>query len=488
MSRVRTLALPLLLVLMLLPLTGAAQGVPQVSSIEIAIWPEYDQPAALVIYQVRLAEDVKTPAIVTVPIPAEVGDPHAVAAWYPDGSLDDNVTWSSSRQGDWSLITVTTDTSGIWLEFYDELTIEGDKRSYAFTWPGDLATDSLTFEVLHPVGAREVRVTPEGEVIQGATGLTYTQVNLGARTAEQIFSIELSYTKSTTFAGSTPQFRLNPALAQFEVALWPEYDQASTLVIYQGSISPEESLPATIAIPLPASVGEPSAVATLGSDNRLYLTEFEREVVGDWAWVTFETESSAFQVEYYDDLFFDGTTRSFTFSWPGSIGIGSFSYELQQPFGASGLQVIPAGVVQPDANGLVYVRADLGPLQTSSPLTISFQYEKATGELTANAVAAAPSIDRPATTQGGTPDLGPQLPYILGGFGFLLIALGIFLYLRFQRQEKASQKRPRTRRKKSKSQRNVADLDAAAVFCHVCGTKASASDHFCRNCGTKLRT
>jgi rRNA maturation endonuclease Nob1 len=31
------------------------------------------------------------------------------------------------------------------------------------------------------------------------------------------------------------------------------------------------------------------------------------------------------------------------------------------------------------------------------------------------------------------------------------------------------------------------DLDAAAVFCHVCGSKASASDHFCRSCGTKLR-
>jgi hypothetical protein len=487
MLKARTLTLPLLLVL-LLPLVGAAQEAPQVSSIEIAIWPEYDQPAALVIYQVRIAEDVETPAVVTVPIPAEVGDPHAVAAWYPDGSLDDNVTWSSSRQGDWTLVTITTETSGVWLEFYDELAIQGDQRSYAFTWPGGLATDSLSFEVLHPIGARDVQVTPEGEVIQGATGLTYTQVNLGARTDEQTFGIEISYTKSTTFLGSMPRLRPNPALAQLEVALWPEYDRASTLVIYQGSISTEEQVPTTIAIPIPASVGEPSAVATLGSDNRLYLTEYERQVEDDWAWITFETESSAFQVEFYDDLYYDGDTRSFTFNWPGSIEIGSFSYELQQPFGASGLQVIPAGVVQPDANGMMYVRASLGPQQTGSPLTISFQYEKKTGELTANAVAAAPSIDRPTTTQGGTPDLGTQLPYILGGFGFLLVALGIFLYLRFQRQEKASQKRPRTRKGKSKPQRTAADLDATAVFCHVCGTKASASDNFCRNCGTKLRT
>jgi hypothetical protein len=487
MSRVRTLTLPLLLAL-LLPLVGAAQEAPQVSSLEVAIWPEYDRPAALVIYQVRLAEETETPVTVSVPIPAQAGEPHAVAAWYPDGSLDDRVNWSSSPQGDWTMITVTTETNGVWLEFYDELTIEGDQRSYTFHWPGGVSTDSLSFEVLHPIGARDVKVQPEGETTEGLTGLTYTQLNLGARTAEQPFSVELSYSKSTASTRSTPRLRPNPALAQFEVAFWPEYDQVATLVIYQGRISPDEPLPATVAIPIPTSVGDPSAVATLGSDNSLYLVEYERQVEDDWAWITFETESSAFQVEFYDDLYFEGTTRSFTFYWPGSLETGSFSYELQQPVGASELQIIPSGVVQPDANGLVYVRANLGPQQAGSLLTISFQYEKETGELSANAVAVAPSIDRPTTTQGGTPDLGTQLPYILAGFGFLLIALGIFLYLQFQRQEKMPKKGPRARKRKSKQQRSNADLDATAVFCHVCGAKASASDRFCRSCGTKLRT
>jgi hypothetical protein len=169
------------------------------------------------------------------------------------------------------------------------------------------------------------------------------------------------------------------------------------------------------------------------------------------------------------------------------LNTGSFSYELQQPVSATELRVTPAGMLQPASDGLSYVRANLGPQQAGSPLTISFQYQKRSTDLTVDSVTSAPTIDRPSTTQGGTPDLTTQLPFILGGFGLALIVLGIFLYLRMQWGEKASRKQPRQRKRKTKSQRTGGDLDAAAVFCHVCGAKASASDHFCRSCGTKLR-
>jgi hypothetical protein len=132
----RNLLLPLMLVLLLLPVVSSAQDDTKISSLEIAIWPEYDRPAALVIYKVRLPENVDT---VTLPIPVSAGDPHAVAAWYPDGALDDNVTWTANRQDNWTLIEVTSETNGVWLEFYDDIEFAGIQRNYAFTWAGDLA-------------------------------------------------------------------------------------------------------------------------------------------------------------------------------------------------------------------------------------------------------------------------------------------------------------------------------------------------------------
>ena len=480
----RHLLLPLMLVLLLLPVVSSAQDDTKISSLEIAIWPEYDRPAALVIYKVRLPENVDT---VTLPIPVSAGDPHAVAAWYPDGALDDNVTWTANRQDNWTLIEVTSETNGVWLEFYNDIEFAGIQRDYAFTWAGDLAVEALSFDVMHPIEAFDLQITPDGEQRVGSDGITRTALSLGAWEVGEPFSLEISYSKPFAFTGQLPALRSNPALAQFEVALWPEYDRVAVLVILRGELAPDVTLPATVTLPIPVYAGEPNAVAILGEDNRLYSTDFDQEVEGDWSWISFETDNRAFQLEYYDDLMMDGSSRSYTFFWLGALNAGSFTYELQQPIGASGFQVTPAGAIQVAADGLSYLRSSLGPQQVGSPLTISFQYEKTSEDLSVDTVTSAPTIDRPSTTQGGTPDLTTQLPFILGGFGLALIVLGVYLYLRMQRGEKASHQRARQRKRKPKSQRTGGDLDTAAVFCHVCGAKASASDHFCRSCGTMLR-
>lgn len=485
MSPSYKLILPLLLVMLALPVVGMAQVDLGVASLEIAIWPEYDRPGVLVIYQLRLVDEVDGTNLVTLPIPVEVGEPHAVAAWYPDGRLDDNVTWTTTQQGEWILVEVETDTNGVWLEFYDDLLEEGTSRQYEFSWPGFLAVDALSIEVLHPVGARDLQITPTGDVINAENGLTYTQIELGARQVGQPFTLELSYDKPSATSLPLPGQTINPALSAFEVALWPEYDQPAALIIYRGVLAPETALPSRVSIPIPASAGEPTAVAGLSNDNRLYLIDYERQVEGDWAWISFEADSRSFQVEHYQDLTFDGSLRSFTYMWPGGFETGAFGYEVQQPVGATALTITPAGVPQAEGE-LVYVRSNLGPGRLDSIYTISLEYDKTTAELTVDTVTVAPSIDRPSTTQGGTPELAPLLPYILGGFGVLLIGVGILLYVRMQRQEKPS--RPRRRKRKKESETKSGDLDVAAVFCHVCGAKASASDHFCRNCGTKLRT
>jgi hypothetical protein len=484
MSKLR----PLIAILLLaLPVVGMAQSQPRVASLEIDIWPEYDRPQALVIYQVRLAQDTPAGSVLTLPIPADVGEPHAVAAWHPDGSLDDDVTWSTTQQGAWTQVEVATEANGVWLEFYDEMTLQGDQRSYAFTWPGDIMVDSLSFDVLHPVGASDLRIVPAGEESQGTGDLTYSHLDLGAYELGQDFTIELSYTKSSAFTGELPSRPANPTFARFEVAFWPEYDRTATLVFYRAALSTETPLPAKVTLPIPAVVGEPYAVATLGSDDQLYDAAYERRVEGDWAWITFETESSNIVLEYYDDLVIDGASRSFSFFWPGSLETSAFAYELQRPIDAQMLRVTPAGVLQPDPSGLAFIRSELGSQQPGSPLTINFQYEKTSSDLTANAASSGSSIDRPATTQGGTPDLTSLLPYILGVVGLLLIGIGIFFTMRVQRRAQISRRRPRQRKPRSKPDQKAVELDAAAVFCHVCGAKASASDHFCRSCGIKLR-
>lgn len=484
----RNWILLIILIVSLTALTGGtarAQESPSIESIEVALWPEYDQPAMLGLYLVRFSGDAKLPATVQLPLPEGVEEPHVVAAWFPDGRLDDDVDWQvDERSGD-RFVTVTVDTTGVWIEFYAPLEFAGSERSYSFRWPGGVSAGSFGFEIMHPVGASDVRVTPQGQRTQGEDGLTYSRLDLGRLASQDTPGIELSYNKPGTIplGSEQPTGEVSP-LTLLEVALWPEYDRQETLVIYRAQLPPETRLPATVRLPVPAEAGDPHAVATIGEDRNLYVAPHELEQEGAWNWVVLESDSLLLQVEYYADLTIEGDRRTFSFSWPGGVQISTMQYEVQRPPGAADLQLTPAGVAQIGQDGLTYIRAALGPQGVGDRVVISLAYQKQDDALTVDAVASQPTLDRPETTQGGTPDLTGMLPWILGAFGATLLGVGLFMLLRTRAERPGTSS---SRRRKRRSSRKKETLESSPIYCHVCGSQASASDLFCRRCGTKLR-
>jgi serine/threonine-protein kinase len=165
-----------------------------IESLEVALWPEFDKPAVLVIYQVQLSAGTILPAKVEMPIPARVGEPHAVAMRTRDGVL--LVTDYARRvEGDWATITVETDNLEVWLEFYDDLAIVGQNRSHSFVWPGGGDIGEFAVEVQEPIGSSDFQVTPTGDVSMGEDGLTYHQIMLGPQSRTSTLSINLTYIK-----------------------------------------------------------------------------------------------------------------------------------------------------------------------------------------------------------------------------------------------------------------------------------------------------
>ena len=100
---------------------------------------------------------------------------------------------------------------------------------------------------------------------------------------------------------------LSVALAQRDVALAPllidirpEYDQSAILVIYQATLSPDVSLPAELTFRIPASAGEPYALATEEPDGSLSSVANTRELRGDVALIKFTAHLPKTQLEYYE--------------------------------------------------------------------------------------------------------------------------------------------------------------------------------------------
>ena len=485
MKKILNGAIILLLLLILSPSLGIAQSNTNLESLKVSFWPEYDRPGVLVLYEARVPAEVELPATLRIPLPDSVETPHAVAALYPDGQLDDNVEWNVVQDGTRAIPEVETPTTGAWIEFYAPLDVQEVDRSFEYMLPSGLEIADLIVEVMHPVGASDVTIRPAGTAIEGSSGIVTTTIDLGAHSADDQQEIALSYRKpSSTIHSTPPQIEGTSPLEILEVALWPEYDQPGVLVILRGELSSSEDLPAHVEIPVPAAYGEPTAVAINGPQGQLLAADYQRRVQGDWATIIMEAEASGVWIEFYADLTYDGNLRSFTYFWPGGMDIGEFQYEIQQPWGASIFQLTPPGAAGVHSDGLVYHRASYGSLTPASQALISIAYEKQGSELTINAQ---PKIDRPDEVRGETPDLSQFLPFILGGVGLVLIAAGVIVYLRLQKKDsEVSQPRKRKRQRKTASGYQE-EVDASPVYCHICGDEAGASDHYCRRCGAELR-
>lgn len=261
--------------------------------------------------------------------------------------------------------------------------------------------------------------------------------------------------------------------------MWPEYDRAATLVIYRFQLEAGTPLPGVVELPIPTSAGEPNAVAWQDPDETLFDAAYTLEVAGEWATVRIELEQSRTgQIEYYADLEVLDDLRSFRFDWPGGIEIGTLAYEVQQPVTAAELTIVPEPDRQsPGPFGLTYHVAELGPRSAGVSWAIELSYRKADSILSVEALQ---PLGEPASATGTAGEPPTVLPWVLGGLGLTVVAGGIVYYLR----SRPAAPEPRRRR----SGPTEPTLEASAIFCHSCGTKAQISDRFCRNCGTRLRS
>jgi hypothetical protein len=275
-------------------------------------------------------------------------------------------------------------------------------------------------------------------------------------------------------------------LQELQIAFLPEYDQPAMLVIYRATLPDGIALPASVTLPIPASVGDPLAVAWRDSGGSLLNARYTRTVDGEWARIAVEAEGSQIQLEYYQPLATQGDRRSFTFHWPGGALIESLRYEVQQPPLATDFEVTPPAQEQrvSSQDQLTYHLGDMGRVEIAQEFTIGIAYDNPTGSLTTSLLMPTSPIVPAEPASRRTPDLTDYLPWAAGGVGLVLVVAGAFLYLRAQRREASTPPRRRHRPDRGEGE---GGLDAGTIFCHNCGTRASVTDQFCRQCGTRLR-
>jgi hypothetical protein len=305
-------------------------------------------------------------------------------------------------------------------------------------------------------------------------------------------------------------------LASLAIDVWPEYDRSATvLVIYRGQFASGSPIPHQVQIRIPASAGEPFAVASPQPGNETAPVNQWMELIAqkkvtttlssDWTVVTFTPLSRLFTIEFYDKISTVTYDRRYTLTWPGDLGADAVTLDLREPFGATNFQstpVLPPGVT--DEEGLVAHRLEVGAIETGRSFVFSMSYHREDKRTSVEALQLATPVPTPnpaplPVAKGTTPW---WILIAALGVGLLLIIGGIIWYVRSQQAQAFRPYQPpalrrgrrsvRTSRAHRSRPRPAAALtleatETATSFCTQCGKSLQPDDTFCSRCGTRVK-
>jgi hypothetical protein len=191
----------------LLLVTGSvsAQGEVIINELQVRLWPEYDRPNLLVIYDFVLAPGTTLPAKATlrIPLDAEV----IAVANFVNGQLTNVPFEGPVTNGEWQEVTMSiTSNSAYHLEYYTALQKNGSNRHFNYIWPGDYSINTLVVEVQEPVNTTSFSSKPAlPNTGKSENGLSLHSGTFGSVKAGEQWVLGVDYTRSTDELSATGQ-------------------------------------------------------------------------------------------------------------------------------------------------------------------------------------------------------------------------------------------------------------------------------------------
>lgn len=265
-------------------------------------------------------------------------------------------------------------------------------------------------------------------------------------------------------------------IAELGIGIWPDYDRASVLVMFTGTLPADAALPAVVTVPFPAEA-QLNAVARIDAQQRMIDDILYNVESGT---LTLTTPDPRFQVEYYVPYRVEVGERVFDLTWQADVSVQQLQATVQQPAGASSLTTEPMalGVAQ-GADGLAYHRLPGQAVPGGQPFSLRIRYAMATDQLSVELRATPPG---PAA--GATQPAPAQASDGGRDFGVVAVAAviaGALIAVLVSWQIAKSRPRP------ASGAATEASASPKGRFCHSCGESVAPAHRFCSNCGASLR-
>lgn len=156
--------------------------------LQVELWPDYDQPAMLVLLTGQIADGVALPAQISIPLP-EGAQVHAVA------QIDQSGMTSTDHALAPGAVVFENSTPGFRVEYYVPYLREGDERSFDFEWRAPFPVRELAVQIQKPANASQItsKPTPNSTYTEPSDGLSYLRFDPVAVLAGQLYRLRLQY-------------------------------------------------------------------------------------------------------------------------------------------------------------------------------------------------------------------------------------------------------------------------------------------------------
>ncbi|MBI4788674.1 MAG: zinc ribbon domain-containing protein [Chloroflexi bacterium] len=270
---------------------------------------------------------------------------------------------------------------------------------------------------------------------------------------------------------------------QLRVSVWPEYDQPSVLVMYDGTLADTANLPREISVVIPSSAA--LLVTTYeNADGTLAAEQPSKsaDAGGGYTRVSFTVKSVKYHVEYYDSILRGSPDKTMEFAFKAPAPIDQLTFDIQQPLKASNFAVTPQSQGPRNDGTFNYFTLQFPNVTAAQVLTAQVKYTKTDPN---------PSV-LPTTAPASVPATLPQPAsssvwnniFIIAGL--VLVGLsGVLGFVIFQ--QRARHSAPATIGGTSRSRRKARRNPTGGVFCTQCGRELGPEDNFCPKCGAKRR-
>lgn len=197
MRRIFFCAVTMLALFLVLAVPRAMADDPnRLSQLRVEVWPEYDRPTVLVMYDGTLADATGLPRQVSVLVPTSATGiiPTFENA---DGTLAAEQPFTSVKQADgFTLISYSVKTANYHIEYYDDLVRGGPDKTMDFVFKSPAPADQVTLEIQQPSAATNFVVTPAPKSTRTESGFTYSVYNFTNVTSGQALTAQAKYYKA----------------------------------------------------------------------------------------------------------------------------------------------------------------------------------------------------------------------------------------------------------------------------------------------------